>query len=286
MKSTRRNFIKNSGTAVASAALFSQLPLGLVACSKNKKLSFGFQAWTIREQLVEDFPGTMKMMAEMGYSEIEMCSPLGYSNAGFEPLNSLSGTEMGKIINDAGLICQSTHVNMSELRDNLDNRIEWAHGVGITQLMAASFWLPNDATIDDYRRSADELNVIGEKTKKAGIQIGFHNHNMEFEKQDGVLIYDELLKQFDPELVKMQFQVAVINIGYKAADFFRKHPGRFISAHLSDYAADLKKQVPIGQGIVDWDDFFEAAKVGGVKNFFVEMAPANFKESAEFLASR
>jgi hypothetical protein len=86
-------------------------------------------------------------------------------------------------------------------------------------------------------------------------------------------------------LVKMQFQVAVVSIGYKAADYFRKYPGRFISAHLADWSKEKNGQVPIGQGVVDWKDFFKAAKIGGVKNFFVEMSPETFKESAKFLSS-
>ena len=151
------------------------------------------------------------------------------------------------------------------------------------QMAAASFWLADDATIDDYRRAANELNGIGEKTKAAGIQMVFHNHHMEFEKRGDELIYDALLDEFDPELVKMQFQVAVVNIGYKAADYFRKYPGRFISAHLADWSAEKDTQVPIGQGVVDWNDFFEAAKTGGVKNYMVEMAPETFAPSAEFL---
>jgi sugar phosphate isomerase/epimerase len=239
--------------------------------------------WTIREKLIEDFPGTLKMMAGQGYKEVEMCSPLGYSNAGFEPLNRMSGMEMKKIVEDAGLKCTSSHFNMGELRDHLENRIEWAHGLDMKQMMASSFWLPKDASVDDYRRAADELNTMGEKTKKAGIQMGFHNHHMEFEKRGNELIYDALLEQFDPDLVKMQFQVAVVNIGYKAADYFRKHPGRFISAHLADWSSEKDTQVPIGQGDVNWDDFFEAAKTGGVKNFYVEMAPETFGPSAEFL---
>ncbi len=106
---------------------------------------------------------------------------------------------------------------------------------------------------------------------------------MEFEKRGDELIYDEMLKVLDPDLVKMQFQVAVVDIGYKAADYFRKYPGRFISAHLADCSKDEKAQVPIGQGDVDWEDFFEAAKIGGVKNFYVEMSPEKFEPSAEYL---
>jgi sugar phosphate isomerase/epimerase len=283
MNYSRRNFIKVGGTSLGAAALMSQLPLNGFGMGAKKQVPFGFQVWTIREAIVSDFAKTLLKMASMGYTEVEMCSPLGYSDAGFKPLNNMSGKEMRKIVEDTGLVCTSSHYNMGELRDHLDNRIEWAQGLGMKQMIASSFWLPKDASVDDYRRAADELNTIGEKTKKAGIQMGFHNHHMEFEKRGDELIYDALLNQLDPKLVKMQFQVAVVDIGYKAADYFRKYPGRFISAHLADYSAEMKRQVPVGQGDVDWSEFFKAAQKGGVKNFYVEMAPEAFGPSADYL---
>jgi sugar phosphate isomerase/epimerase len=285
MKTNRRNFIKTTGTVIGSIALASQLPLGLTSCAKPapKPMDFGFQVWTIREKLIADFPGTLKMMAGLGYKQVEMCSPLGYTSSGFGPLNSMSGTEMKKIIDDSGLTCVSSHYGMGELRESLDNRIEWATQLCMKQMVASSFWLPEGASVDDYRKACEELNLLGEKIKAAGIQMVFHNHHMEFEKRGDELIYDEMLKVLNPDLVKMQFQVAVVNIGYKAADYFRKYPGRFISAHLADWSKEKDAQVPIGQGDVDWKDFFEAAKVGGVQNYFVEMDPETFGPSAEFL---
>jgi sugar phosphate isomerase/epimerase len=286
MKTTRRDFIKQSSIALGAAALLSPLTYGIETIGEKTVKSFGFQVWTIRKKLIEDLAGTCKMMAGFGYKEVEMCSPLGYSDAGFEPLNKMSGNEMRKIIEDAGLKCTSSHYNLGELRDSLDNRIEWAQQIGMKQMILSSFWLPKDtATVDEYRKSAEELNKIAEKTKAAGIQMGFHNHHMEFEKRGDELIYDALLDQLDPDLVKMQFQVAVVNIGYKAADYFRKHPGRFISAHLADWSKEKDEQIAIGQGDIDWKDFFKAAKIGGVKNVFVEMAPETFAESAKFLSA-
>ena len=286
MTTTRRKFIKKSGTALASAALLSQIPMNLLtSCSKDSGLSLGFQVWTIRKKLIEDFANTLKEMSELGYSEVEMCSPLGYSESGFGPLHEIEGGEMRKIIEDSGLTCTSSHFTPGELREHLENRIEWAHDLGMKQMILSSFWLQQDASLDDFRRAASELNGIGEKTKAAGIQMGFHNHHMEFEKRGDDLVYDVLLDEFDPDLVKMQFQVAVVNIGYKAADYFRKHPGCFISSHLVDWSPEKEETVPVGQGIVDWPDFFEAAKKGGVKNFYVEIAPEMFKESAEFLSA-
>jgi sugar phosphate isomerase/epimerase len=147
----------------------------------------------------------------------------------------------------------------------------------------SSFGLPQKATLSDWLKSADELNQMGVKSKAAGIQMGFHNHHTEFQKIDGKLIYDELLKQFDPDNIKMQFQVAVISIGYKASDYFTQYPGRFISAHLADWSAEKKNEVPIGKGIVDWKEFFATIKTGGVKNIFVEMGMDTFKESAAYI---
>jgi len=62
-----------------------------------------------------------------------------------------------------------------------------------------------------------------------------------------------------------------------------KYPGRFISAHLADWSTTDNKQVPVGKGVVDWTEFYSAAKTGGVKNFYVEMDMDKFKESAEFV---
>ena len=283
MNSTRRNFLKTSGLALGSAALISQMPLGIMGCNAPAKKDFGFQVWTIKDKLIPNFAPTLKEMAAMGYTQVEMCSPLGYTSSGFGPLNSMSGTEMKKIIDDSGLTCVSSHYGMGELRDSLDNRIEWATQLGMKQMVCSSFWLPEGASVDEYRTACEELNVIGEKTKAAGIQMVFHNHHMEFEKRGEELIYEEMMKVLNPDLVKMQFQVAVVNIGYKAADYFRKYPGRFMSAHLADWSKEKDAQVPIGQGDIDWKDFFEAAKVGGVQNFFVEMDPETFAPSAEFL---
>lgn len=265
---------------VAPRVLLASFPESVPA---KLKMPLGFQVWTIRERLVKDFPGTLKMMAGLGYRSVEMCSPPGYESSGFGPLMKLKAAEMKQIINDAGLIFESSHYNMNELRNHLDRRIEFALESGQKQMILASFGLSGKATMDDWMKAADELNEMGAKAKKAGIIVGFHNHNMEFSILEGKLIYDKLMERFDPEYIKMQFQVAVIELGYKASDYFLRYPGRFISAHLADWSPDQKKMVPVGQGVVDWKEFFAASKKAGIQNIFVEMDPATFEESATYL---
>lgn len=285
-KLSRREFLGKSALGLGSAMLVSQLPLDLRAAAPGSlTMPIGFQTWTIRGPLTKDFPGTCKMMADIGYQSLEMCSPKGYAFAGFGALADMPAKEMKQIINDAGLICESSHYVFNELKQNLDERIDFALESGQKQMILSSFGLPQKATIDDWKKAAGELNEIGLKVKEAGLQAGFHNHHMEFEKINDKLIYDVLLEQFDPDIIKMQFQVAVINIGYKAADYFRKYPGRFISAHLADYADDNKTAVAVGKGIVDWKEFFASLETGGVKNIFVEMDPELFEDSAKYLKS-
>jgi sugar phosphate isomerase/epimerase len=284
---SRRQFLGKSALAVGTAMVASQLPVmgNTPSVSGTVKLPVGFQVWTIKDELIKDFAGTLKKMAALGYKTVEMCSPPGYESSGFGPLMSMKPKEMRKIVEDAGLHLESTHYGMDELMNNLDDRITFALESRQKQMIVSSFGLPDQATLSDWMKAADKLNGMGEKMKKAGIQAGYHNHHMEFEKMDGKPIYDALLNQLDPNYVKMQFQVAVISVGYKAADYFNKFPGRFISAHLADWSPVENKNVALGKGIVDWKEFFASAGTAGLKNIFVEMEPDTFKDSVVFLNS-
>jgi sugar phosphate isomerase/epimerase len=269
---------------MGAALILSHLPNQLFAEARVLDIPIGFQTFPIREILSKDFAGTLKMMAAQGYQLTEMCSPKGYEKIGFGPLVNMKTSDMRNIISDAGLSCPSCHFGFGEFTDNLDERIEFSQQLGLSQMICSTFWLPKTATLNDYLVAADKMNKAAGKIKKAGMEAGFHNHSFEFVMLDGQLIYDALLSRFDPDLVKMQFQTEVINLGYKASTYFNKHPGRFISAHLSDWTAE-KKQVPVGQGIIDWKEFFATAKTGGVKNFFVEMDLDKYKDSAAFIRS-
>ena len=279
----RRTFIKTTTKAAGAAIALSQLPAQIFAAAKANNMPLGFQSWAVKDKLSADFQGTLKTMADMGYNMIEMCSPKGYEQIGFGAFTKMKTADIKKTINDAGLTCPSCHFGAAEFNDDvLDDRIAFAKEMGMTQMICSTFWLPKKATLNDYLADADKLNKGAEKIKAAGMQAGFHNHEFEFAMLDGQLIYDALMSRFDASLVKMQFQTEVINLGYKAADYFKKYPGRFISAHLSDWTAD-KKEVPIGKGVIDWKEFFSAAKTGGVQNMFVEMDMGTFKDSAAYI---
>jgi sugar phosphate isomerase/epimerase len=281
----RRAFLNTTATSLGGAFFLPHLPAHLLAATRLLNIPLGFQSWVVKDALVSDFSGTLKKMAAEGFKSVELCSPKGYETMGFGPLVAMKVSDMRSIITDAGLSCPSCHFTFSEFSaQNLDDRIEFARQLGIRHMICSHPGLSKTATIDEYLLRADDLNKAAEKIKKAGLQMGYHNHSIEFAELDGRLIYDALLERLDPVLVKMQFQTEVINLGYKGAAYFNMHPGRFISAHLSDWTAD-KKEMPVGQGIIDWKEFFAAAITTGIETFFVEMTPGTFAESIRYIRS-
>ena len=277
----RRKFIQQGTFAAGAAIATSQIPKQLFAGAAAADIPVGFQSWILRDDIGKNFAGMLKMMSDQGYKLVEMCSPKGYGG-GFAPLADMKPAEMKKIISDNGLTCPSCHFGFGELKDDLDSRIEWSKELGLSHMVCSSMGLPKDATIDDWQKAAEQLNKSGEKIKAAGLQAGFHNHATEFAKIGNELIYDRLLKTFDANLVKLQFQTEVINLGYKAATYFNMYPGRFISAHLSDWTAD-KQQAAIGKGVIDWKEFFAAGKKAGVEHYYVEMDADKFKDSIAYI---
>jgi sugar phosphate isomerase/epimerase len=278
---TRRQFIKTAssstlvGAALSSGAnLLHADPLGL---------PIGCQTWPVRAMIAKDFPGTLKELAAAGFQTIELCSPVGYADSGFAGLGKFKGSELRNIVKDAGLRCVSSHFSIDELRKSQDERIAWAKDAGLTQMLVPSLDGPKNPTLDDVKRAADEYNRMGEKAASAGIVQGLHNEDFELTKVEGKRTYDLLFQLLDPRFVKFQFQVSTISDGYDAADYFTRYPGRFISMHVQGWSAKTRKIVAVGQGTLDWTKIFRAAKVGGIKNYFVEMDLPLMQASVPYL---
>jgi sugar phosphate isomerase/epimerase len=278
---SRREFMKTAATQAAAASLLAAGALELRANPLGMPL--GCQTWPVREMIAKDFPGTIKQLADAGFRSVELCSPVGYAEDGFGVLAKYSGSDIRRILGDAGVTCVSSHFGIDELRKNQAGRIAWAKDIGLTQMIVPSLEGPKNPTMDDVKRAADEYNKMGEVAAKAGIQQGLHNEDFELSTVDGKRTYDLLFDLLDPKLVKFQFQVSTISRGYDAAEYFAKYPGRFISMHVQGWSAESKKVTTVGQDSLDWKKIFTAAKTGGIKNYFVEMNLDLMKASVPYL---
>lgn len=278
---SRRGFVKQVAAGAAAAGLASAGALQLDANPLG--LPIGCQTYPVRKMIAQDFPGAIKQLAAAGFHSIELCSPVGYAEAGFAPVGKYTPAQLRRMFSDMGVTCISSHFIMQELRKDQPGRIAWAKELGLTQMMVPSLEGPMHPTMDDVKRAADEYNKMGEAAAKAGIQQGLHNEGFELSKVDGKRTYDVLLGLLDPKLVRFQFQISTISEGFDAAEYFTKYPGRYISMHVQGWSAQKREITAVGKDSLNWKRIFTAAKTGGLKNYFVEMNLELMKESVPYL---
>ena len=165
--------------------------------------------------------------------------------------------------------------------DNMQQTIDDAQKVG-TEFLVCAFLMPNERqTIDQYKALCEKFNKFGELSKKAGIQFAYHNHDFEFQTVDGQVPMDLILKETDPNLVKIELDIywarkAEIN----PLTFFRDNLGRVPLWHVKDLAlTEGQPMTEVGNGIIDWRQMFGHKNDAGLKYFFIEQ-DANFTQDS------
>jgi sugar phosphate isomerase/epimerase len=123
-------------------------------------------------------------------------------------------------------------------------------------------------TLDDIKSSIEVLNKTDEACKKAGIGFTYHNHDAEFRAVEGQIPYEMFLAQ-----TKMQLELDLAwatKGGKDPVELFKQHSGRFPLWHVKDIDKEMKKVLPVGEGIIDYKRIFDKASASGMKYFFVE----------------
>ena len=270
--SNRRNFIK-TGTYIAAGSLI----LPAVSCAPKKKeaaeiiappppkMGVGLQVYSVRNQLMEDFEGTMKKVAEIGYQLVE-----GYGLGGDGLfLGKHTAADYKKIVDDLGMKLVATHCGYFNTAE-ASVAIEAAKVAGIEYLVTP--YIPDQirTNIDGYKAIAENLNKVGELCNAAGIKYGYHNHSFEFEAMEGQIPMEVLIQETQPDLVTFEADLFWTRMGgYDAIELINKFPGRISMFHVKD-ATPEKGEATVGQGTIDFKAIFEAGKKYGLKYYFIE----------------
>ncbi|MCG8413216.1 MAG: sugar phosphate isomerase/epimerase, partial [Pseudomonadales bacterium] len=181
---SRRQFLISSALLTAGS-----LVPGLALGQSRRVANVGLQLYTLRREMASDFEGTLARVAELGYKEMEFAGYYGRS-AG----------EVRRVLDANGLISPAAHIQLAAVRADLQREIDFAAELG-QQYIVIPFLAPHERTFDDYQRLVETLNSAGETCRRAGLKIGYHNHSFEFERTNGVIPYDYILEETDPDLV-------------------------------------------------------------------------------------
>ncbi|MCD7969732.1 MAG: sugar phosphate isomerase/epimerase [Alistipes sp.] len=266
----RRDFLKKSALAAAGAvaggSVLSSL-LGLGGCTEKGRpvKRIGLQLYSLREAMGTDPEGTLKLISEMGYNELETASYRDGKFYGYDP------KEFRKIAADLGMSVSSAHLGRGYNPDEEEQIMAWwdqaldaQAEVGARYTIVPGIGLGE--TLDDVKLIADYFNRIGEMANQRDQMFGFHNHSGEFQERDGHVIMDYLIENTDPDKVNYQLDVYWANMGnHDPVAYINKYAGRFPTLHIKD-------QSIIGEsGDLDFEAIFKAGYAQGMKDFYVEV---------------
>ena len=230
---SRRTFLGSMGVAMMVAkAARAGAGLGWAAPAPQRsfKGSLGIQLYSLRHQLDKDVPGSLKLIRDAGYTDVE--------TAGFY---KMSPADFKKSLDTAGLKCTGMHSgDDNRFRTKLDDII--AEAKGFKPDYVTSPWIQEQHRKDaeGCKRIAAEFNEWGKKLQAAGFRFAFHNHDMEFKPLGSTTAMDILIENTDPKLVDFELDLFFVKkVGLTPADYLRKHPGRIKLVHLKDIAKKI-----------------------------------------------
>jgi sugar phosphate isomerase/epimerase len=268
----RRDFVKNSVVVALGSAAFSACISQKAKITNNH--SIGVQLYTLRDAMKEDAKGTLQLLANIGYKELELAGWKDYQFYNFSP------KEWKKITQDLGLKTISSHVGSGRttpevegtLFNGWEKTVQAAAEAGIPYIVCPNLNGQERKNLDDYKKTADFLNKCGELSKKYGVKLGYHNHAFEFEKMEGKVPYDILLQETDKDKVCFELDLYWIKkAGYDFKDYFQRFAGRFELWHVKDMDNTAEAFfTEVGNGIMDFKAIFAMQKTAGMKHFFVE----------------
>jgi len=219
----------------------------------------GVQLYTVRTLLADNYEGTIRAIADLGYDEVESV---------WDPMRNPE--DIRALFNEVELLAPSTHAPIQALKNNLEQVLDAA------QIMDHSYivcpWLSEEQrSMEQYKNHVILFNEVGAACKEVGIQFAYHNHEFEFEAdENGIIPYDFLLEETDPELVKMELDLYwVAYANQDPIEYFKRYPGRFPLSHVKDMGSD-QQMTAVGEGEIDFATIFAESEIAGLKYYIVE----------------
>jgi len=278
----RRSFVKKTGLLVSG----SLLPVygNTMSVSKKYKYKMGLQLFTIRDAMEKDPVSTLKIVASLGYQDLET---YGY-DVDKGTYYGRKASDFKTILDDLGLSASSGHYGFSnyfdksedELKRYVDQCIEGAHALNKSYITWP--WLaPEQRSLEKFKQLTGKLNKIGAQVKDAGLGFAYHNHGFEFVEHDGKIGYDIILRETDSDLVKLQLDLYWVKHSSKLSPemLVAKQPDRFVMWHIKDMDKVTRDYSELGNGSIDYDTILANMDQSGLEFYYLEQG-GNFANNS------
>jgi sugar phosphate isomerase/epimerase len=256
---TRRKFITGSTAAIVSTAFVTDI---LSILQQNRLKELGFISGIIGKELKGDWRAVLKQVASFGYTEIETGSLLGESAESYLAF-----------LNEIGLKPVAGGINFTATDEELMKSFDLIRKLEMK--IAVTYWpwfTGGPFSLDDCRKSAARLNILGEKCHENGLIFCWHNHDKEFIHMEEGLPFDYLMANTDSNLVKCELDIYwVAKGGAEPLSVLKKYRGRYVILHVKDMARGEARDFECpGSGIIDFAPIFREAYSQSIGHYMVE----------------
>lgn len=252
------------------AALLSAADSKPVGVSASFKGPVGLQLYSLRGLATTNAPAALKQARDFGFVDVELAGTYKQTPDKFNEMLAAHG-----------LRAISGHWSYDLWKKEPEKVIAEAKALGVK--FAGCAWIGHKPPFDEaaVRDAIAVFNRAGEVAAAAGISFFYHCHGYEFLPFKNGTLMDELITGTDPKKVSFQMDVLwVVFPGQDPVKWLRKYPGRWSLMHLKDLRkgvvgdasgrTDLKNDVALGTGQMNWPAILKAAQEVGVKHYFIE----------------
>lgn len=248
-----------------------------------KKFPIALQLYSVRDDLEQDFEGTLKKVKELGYDGVE-----------FAGLYGKSAAEVKALCEKYGLNPISAHVPFVDMMADPEKVLGEYAEIGCRYVAIPYLTEEYRPGTEGFQKTIDGARLLGEKAKQLGMQLLYHNHDFEFTKLDGKYALDILYDTVPADLLQTELDTCWVNVaGENPSAYLRKYAGRAPVVHLKDFYLSGKKPDkmyeligieseekeeekstfefrPLGKGLQDFEEILKASEEAGAQWVVVE----------------
>ena len=249
-----------------------------------KKFKIGLQLYSVRDDMEKDMDLTLKQVKEMGYDCVEFAGYFGKS-----------AEEVKAILDKYGLEAVSVHQRHEVFLEDEKTNIDFLKTLGVKYCVIP--WMEKEklSVKENFDKTVEGIIKVAKALKVNGIQMGYHNHDFEFEKRDGKFLLDWLYETVPADLLQAELDTCWVKYsGNDPVEYINKYADRSELLHLKDFVSDkfaagpvyaliddkgnseAAEQTssfefrPLGQGVQDFKPILEAAEKAGIEYLIVE----------------
>ena len=213
-------------------------------------MKLGLQLYNFREELKQDFRGTLREIAKIGFDGVEFAVNYG----------ELDPEELAALLKELNLACAGTMFPKNILCE--PDAPAWK--MAETLKSPAVTFSYTDNLPESWQTLLDMCRTAGKNAADHGVPFSYHNHWQEFTRlEGGEYVMTRILKETDPAQVLIEPDVCwLTRAGVDPVAYIKQYAHRIKQVHLKDLRIPEERETmtALGKGCVDLPGCIEAAK--------------------------